>query len=269
MIALHARRSAESIRRFHELHPESPLVVVLTGTDLYRDIRVNSKARESLEVATCLVVLQSMALNELPARLHGKTRVIYQSAPRMNGRVSNRNGFKVCVIGHLRSEKDPMRTALAVRRLPPSSRITVVHIGRALQEQLGRRAARENRTNPRYRWVGELPNRKARRVLANSHLLSLTSRIEGSSNVLSEAVASSIPVVAARIPGLMGTLGRDYPGYFSVGDTAGLTRLLHRAESDPVFYRKLKSHCKRLYSLISPERERASLKALLREATGH
>jgi putative glycosyltransferase (TIGR04348 family) len=268
MIALHARRSAESIRRFHELHPESPLVVVLTGTDLYRDIRVDSKARESLEVATCLVVLQSMALNELPARLHGKTRVIYQSAPRMNGRVSNRNGFKVCVIGHLRPEKDPMRTALAVRRLPRSSRITVVHIGRALQEQLGRRAARENRTNPRYRWVGELPNRKARRVLANSHLLSLTSRIEGSSNVLSEAVASSVPVVAARIPGLMGTLGRDYPGYFSVGDTAGLTRLLHRAESDPVFYRKLKSHCKRLYSLISPERERASLKALLREVTG-
>ena len=31
LIALHARRSADSIRRFHEIHPEQPLIVVLTG----------------------------------------------------------------------------------------------------------------------------------------------------------------------------------------------------------------------------------------------
>src|SRR3989304_3253275 len=57
MIALHARRSSESIRRFKEEQPELPLIVVMTGTDLYRDIRINPDAQRSLELATRLIVL--------------------------------------------------------------------------------------------------------------------------------------------------------------------------------------------------------------------
>ena len=41
LIALHARRSAPSIEAWSAAHPTRPLVVVLTGTDLYRDIRVD------------------------------------------------------------------------------------------------------------------------------------------------------------------------------------------------------------------------------------
>ena len=80
LIALHARRSYPSIEKFHRLHPELPLFVVLTGTDLYRDIRSDGNAKRSLELATRLVALQKMALVELPRHLHSKTRVIYQSA---------------------------------------------------------------------------------------------------------------------------------------------------------------------------------------------
>jgi putative glycosyltransferase (TIGR04348 family) len=267
LIALHARRSYHSIRRFHKLHPERPLIVVLTGTDLYRDLRSHRSAQHSLELATRIVALQKMALSELSESLHGKTRVIYQSAERcLSSNWSNvRDGFKVSVIGHLRKEKDPLRAALATRRLPKQSRIEIRHIGRALDQDLERRARAEMVRNPRYRWTGELPHKKTRQILAQSDITVITSRMEGSSNVLSEALACAVPVIASRIPGLMGTLGTDYPGYFATGDTVALSEILLRAEMDRNFYRSLKSICKSLSPLVAPKRELAAWKQLIRE----
>jgi len=72
MLALHARRSHASIRRFAERHPELPLIVTLTGTDLYRDIRDDCSAQESMQLATRLVILQEMGLNELAPGVAGK-----------------------------------------------------------------------------------------------------------------------------------------------------------------------------------------------------
>ena len=265
MVALHARRSFESIRRFRELNPDLPLIVALTGTDLYRDIKSHPNARESLELASRLIVLQENGIAELPKRLRAKARVIYQSAAQLNAHVPPSSGFRVCVVGHLRPEKDPLRAAMAARHLPASSQVEVLHIGRALSREMERRARAEITRNPRYRWVGEFPHWKTRRLLAGSHLLALTSRMEGSSNVLSEAIASSVPVIASRIPGLIGTLGENYPGYFPLGDTRALTRLLRKAESDSRFYRSLKSHCGRLRSLVDPKRERSDWYTLLSE----
>ena len=265
LIALHARKSAPSIRLFRKQHPDLPLFVALTGTDLYRDLRTSAAARQSLELATRIIVLQSQALTELPRRLCRKTRVIYQSASQVKGAPRRSDAFKVCVIGHLRAEKDPMRTAMAARFLPASSVLRVVHVGRAMNEQYERQARAEMRRNPRYRWLGEFPHWKTRRLLASSDLLSLTSRMEGSANVLSEAIASSVPVAASKIPGLVGTLGKSYPGYFTVGNTRALARLLRRAESDHRFYLKLKSYCTRLRPLVDPARERAAWEDLLSE----
>ncbi len=264
LIALHARKSAPSIRRYKKLHPNQPLVVALTGTDLYRDIRTSAAARRSLEMATRLVVLQSMGLKELAPRLRRKTRVIYQSAPSVKAPARRGDGFVVAVIGHLRAVKDPLRTAYAARLLNGSS-IRVVHVGRALGRAMERRARAETARNPRYRWIGELPHGQSRRLLAASDLLSLTSLMEGSANVLSEALASSVPVVASKISGLIGTLGNDYPGYFPAGDTRALARLLARAASDANFYRALKKRCIRLKPLVDPRRERAAWKSLIRE----
>jgi len=265
LIALHARRSADSILRFHESHPELPLIVVLTGTDLYRDIHRDPEAKRSLDLATRLVVLQSMALRELPKRLHGKTRVIYQSAEGVTGGPKNREFFDVCVIAHLREEKDPLRAALAARKLPKSSRIRVTHIGLALDPALGEKARREAARNRRYRWLGQLSHTKTRRALASSQLVCITSKMEGSSNVLAEALASDVPVIASKIAGLIGTLGPRYPGYFPLGDTKRLRKQLLKAEVDMAFYRRLNRDCWQLAKLVEPTREVAAWRRLLAE----
>jgi glycosyltransferase involved in cell wall biosynthesis len=175
------------------------------------------------------------------------------------------NKFKVSVIGHLRKEKDPLRTAFAIRRLPKQSQIEVQHIGRALDKDLERRARAEMGQNPRYQWIGELAHKRTRQILAQSDVTVITSRMEGSSNVLSEALACAVPVIASRIPGLVGTLGTDYPGYFAAGDTVALREILFRAETDRNFYRSLRSICKSLSHLVAPKREVAAWKQLLQE----
>ena len=266
LIALHARRSYNSIIRFHELHAELPVVVVLTGTDIYKDIQSDPDTQHSVKIATRLIVLQKQALTELPRQAHAKTRVIYQSAEPYKGQAPKKTKpFKVCVIGHLRAEKDPLRAALAARHIPGFSNLEVLHVGKALDPALGKQAQAEAATNPRYSWVGELPYWMTRRVLARSHLVAITSHLEGSSNVLSEALASSVPVIASRIPGIIGTLGKDYPGYYPAGDTMALAELLLRAEYDRDFYRSLKRACERAAPLVQPQREIASWKLMLRE----
>ncbi|MGH9342102.1 MAG: selenoneine biosynthesis selenosugar synthase SenB [Acidobacteriota bacterium] len=270
LVALHARKSAESIARFSELHPDLPLVVVLTGTDIYGDLKASPEAGRSLELATRLVVLQKKGLEMLDQKLHAKTRVIYQSVEPLEAEPLVQKAFpdgcfQVCVIGNLRPEKDPLRTALAARGLPASSTIKVLHVGCALNQDLERQALNEETVNPRYRWLRGQPYRDTRLLLAESHLLSITSLMEGGSNVLSEALASSVPVVASRIAGLIGTLGHDYPGFFPAEATAALAQLLHRAETDPAFYEELKGRCAALKPLVSIEAERSQWRVLLQE----
>jgi glycosyltransferase involved in cell wall biosynthesis len=141
----------------------------------------------------------------------------------------------------------------------------VIHIGRSLNEDMERFALSENQANNRYHWLGELPHEEALGLIGSSHLISITSQIEGSSNVLGEAIASSVPVIASKISGLIGTLGKDYPGYFPVGDTQALKNLLLRAESERAFYEQLRLHCSRLTDLVQPEMERESWQKLILE----
>lgn len=266
LIALHARHSAEAVFRFRNCYPNQPVIVALTGTDLYHDIRRARRARQVIELATRFIVFQPLARKTLPVHLRGKARVIYQSVEktRKRPRASGSDFFDVCVVGHLRKVKDPFRTALASRRLPPSSRIRVLQAGTAMEEAMAQRAHAEESRNPRYRWLGGIPRAQARRLIASSRLLVLSSLLEGGANVISEAVVDNVPVLASRIPGSIGLLGADYPGYFPVGDTAALANLLRRAESDNRFYKQLKASCARRAPLFRPSRERAQWRKLLR-----
>src|SRR5690606_13926326 len=83
LVALHARRSAGAVQAFREAHPDRPLVLVLTGTDLYRDIDHDPAARRSLALADHLVVLQPCGPMALPPALRARCHVIFQSARRL------------------------------------------------------------------------------------------------------------------------------------------------------------------------------------------
>ena len=75
LVALHARKSHSAVINFRRQHPEGPVIVALTGTDVYRDIRTSSVARESLDLANRIVVLQPKAINELQRIWRKKTLV--------------------------------------------------------------------------------------------------------------------------------------------------------------------------------------------------
>ena len=266
LVALHARKSAQSVQRFRGEHPDYPVVLTLTGTDLYDEIRSCPDARRSMELATRLVVLQPAGLVELSEALRIKTRVIIQSAERPpQPAAPDQSVFQVCVLAHLRPVKDPLRTAFAARLVPSSSKLQVIHLGNALDETLSEEARKEMAINPRYRWLGERPPAEARRMLASSRLMVLTSRLEGGANVVSEAIACSVPVISSRISGSIGLLGEEYPGYFPVGDTPALSDLLRRAETDRGFYESLTSWCDRRAAMVNPANERRAWQDLLHE----
>ena len=267
MVALHARRSHPSIARFRACYPARPLVVVLTGTDVYRDIRSDAAAQDSLELATLLITLQDQAGRELRRHLQGKVRVVYQSANVARAAAPPRRRFRVCVVGHLRAEKDPFRAALALAHLPSERPLEVVQIGDALSPEMAAEARRLTRVDARYRWVGGVPHARALAWLARSHLLVVSSRMEGGANVICEAARAGVPVVASRVPGNVGMLGPRYPGYYPLEDELALARLFDRASADARFYARLKAGTAARRHLFAPAAERRSVLAVVREAS--
>ncbi|MBN8474729.1 selenoneine biosynthesis selenosugar synthase SenB [Sulfuritalea sp.] len=263
MIALHARRSAASIARFAEVYPQRPLVLVLTGTDLYRDIRTDPQAQRSLKLATRLVVLQSEGIRELEASLAAKATVIYQSArPLMPGRRSKRH-FDLVLVGHQRPEKDPLTAMRALRLVPDDVPVRLFHVGAALDSELAAQVAKLGTGDGRYHWLGALSQSQTRQRIKRSHLLLLPSRMEGGANVLIEAVTSGVPVLGSDISGNRGMLGTDYPGWFPVGDAARLAELIVRAARDPRYYSTLSARCAQRAPLFSPAGECAAVCRLL------
>ena len=242
LIALHATKSHEALVQFQTAHPEASTVVVLAGTDLYPDLSATSL--HSLAIADRIVVLQAKALHRLPTNLQQKTEVIPLSAPPPpapadQSELCPADLFKVCVVGHLRGVKDPLRTAHAARLLPESSKIVVLHVGAILEERFEAEVEREQKENPRYRWLGALEYDAAYQLIASSDLFVLSSIAEGGGRVLSEAILANTPILAARNDASTSLLGDDYPGLFETGATAELAALMEHCENDAAFLDQL------------------------------
>ena len=263
LIALHARRSAPSLDAYTQAFPQRPSILLLTGTDLYRDIHTDDSARQSLRQASALVLLQPAGLDALPAPLRAKASVIFQSAATLRPAAQGaRRHLDVCMIGHLRTEKDPltfMRAAALVGT--PSARL--VHVGGALEQALEQAALATQAAHPRYRWLGALPHAATRQRLKRSRLMAITSQMEGGANVIIEAVCSGVPVLASDISGNRGMLGDGYAGYFPAGDAAALARLIDRALTDPDYYELLRAQCDARAPLFAPAAEQAALLELV------
>lgn len=264
LIALHARRSAESIARWRERRPEGPLVLVLTGTDLYRDLDHDPCARHSLKCASRIVVLQEAGLTRLDSDARAKASVIVQSAPALSlARTSADPDF--VAVGHLRDEKDPETLMGAARLLTAGGHPapTVVHVGDALDPTLADAARTTMRDCPAYRWLGALSHAAARRAIASARALVHMSRMEGGANVVIEAVRSGVPVLASAIDGNVGLLGADYAGYFPTSDAVALAALMSRFVDDPAFARRLRAQCAAREPLFRPAAERRAVRRVV------
>lgn len=266
LLALHARKSAHAVRAFRERHPGVPIVIAMTGTDLYPDPDAAGVDPEVLGMADRLIVLQPLGIRQLGPETAARARVVVQSVPALPPRPPRTDCFEVCVLAHVRPVKDPLLVPAALRRLPAGSRIRVTHLGEARDRTLAAEIAAESAADPRYDWLGPAPREIALAVLARSRLLVLTSLHEGGANVISEALAARVPVLASEIPGSIGLLGRDYPGYFPVGDADALANALYEAERDQDgFYQRLRARCADLHHTVDPATEKRALADLLNE----
>ncbi len=264
LLALHARRSAASILDWARVRGDQGLALVLTGTDLYRDISTDTQAAAALQAAGQLVVLQACGVEVLPEQFRRKAQVIYQSTPvRRAGAKTNRH-LRAVMVGHLRDEKDPMTYWRAAARLARRADILLDHVGAALEPGLGLAAQKAVRELPAYRWLGGLTHAQSRARIARAHVLVHPSKMEGGAHVIMEAVQSGTPVLASRVNGNVGMLGGDYAGYFELGDDAALADLLMRCRDDAVFLPLLARQCQARAVLFEPERERESLQKLVK-----
>ncbi len=274
MIALHARRSADSIAAWHAQHGDDGLAVVLTGTDLYRDIQTDAAAQRSLTLARALVVLQECAPQSLPVDLRAKARVIFQSTTTRQTLPKSPRHLRAVMVGHLREEKSPETLFAAVRLLASHRDIHIDHIGEPLDPTLGAAARATMACAPNYRWLGGLPHAEVRRRIQRAHVLIHASRMEGGAHVVMEAVASGTPVLASSIEGNIGMLGADYAGYFPCGDATALAALMlrcnenQRESNGAGLLDQLATQCQQRAPLFEPASERNALRRLVNELLG-
>lgn len=264
LIALHAWRSANSIQQFTQDHPHRPLILALTGTDINHYINTDTEiVNRSLDCANFLITLNEVSKMQLSSAHQSKCITIVQSSEVARKREFPRKHFNISVSGHLRAEKDPLRTAIAVRSLPSFSKIHVLHFGHAHTPAWAHRARFETARNRRYQWLGGLKQQQWFSQLQRSQLMVLSSLQEGGANVISEALTAQRPILASYIPGNIGLLGENYPGYFDAGDTLALRNLLLKSENDAKFFSTLTLACLKRQPLFSASHEQACWRRLL------
>ena len=273
MLALHARRSAAAIAAWAQAHPGRGLAVVLTGTDLYQDIASDAAAHRSLALAQRLVVLQECGPEALPEQHRPQARVIYQSTPAQPPLPKAADRLQAVMVGHLRAVKAPQVLWAAARALRGEAGVRISHIGDAAAEPALAQEARATAADcPGYEWLGALPHGETLQRIRAAHVLVHTSALEGGAHVVMEAVRCGTPVLASRVPGNVGMLGRHYEGYFTAGDGPALAALLRTCREgqqadDPGrgLLARLAAQCAQRAPLFDAGAERTALLSLLQE----
>ena len=267
LIALHARRSYSSIAAWYAQQGSEGLCVVLTGTDLYRDIKQDPQAQKSLAWAKSLIVLQPAGLAELPTKFQDKTQVLFQSTSTRQTLLKTNRHVRAVMVGHLRSEKSPQTFFEVAALLAKRSDIDLRHIGGEQDQALAQQAHDTAAQYPNYQFLGEHRHEQTRRYIQRSHVLVHPSVMEGGAHVIMEAICSGVPVLASRIAGNIGMLGEDYAGFFEIGNSCELARLLIRFREDSSFAAQLQMQCAQRAYLFEAARERSGLITIVQDLT--
>ena len=264
LVALHANKSREITAAFSKQYPDRMLILALTGTDIYP--KPDREAIEAMKSARFLIVLQNLAMDQIPVEFRNKTHVVIQSVRRSqmkNADARSKDPFLISVIGHLRDVKDPLRAAKAARRLPESSKIQIRQLGAVLESKYYKLIALENAENDRFQYLDEQPETQVREIIRQSQATVVSSFNEGGARVIGESIVEGTPLIATRIPGVVGLTGANYPALFPPGNTSALTSLLIKLEQDRRFREKLNLETDRLAPKFDPAREREAWRRLV------
>ncbi|MBL8294084.1 MAG: glycosyltransferase [Bryobacterales bacterium] len=263
LVALGAVPCAPLVLSSYRQAPRRPVIVALTGTDLALLPR-HTAAQSAIDLASRVIVFQPAALDSVARTVRQHSEVIYQAAqPLKSAQLPRRDVFVVTLAASLRVEKNPLLAARAARRLPLSSQIRIEHFGAVVDESLAEEVRTEMAGNGRYHWAGAIPHPSLRKRLAASHGLIVPSTVEGGANVISEAAVDGVPILASRIPGNVGILGDQYPGYFTSSDPDSLAELLRLLETSPDFSRRLRAALEPAARNFRPSEEKKRWRRLL------
>lgn len=217
LISLHAFKGEQAVREFQRRCPDGKVVVLITGTDLYVDIP-EGRGLESLEVADAIAITHEEARASVPERFHDKLHIVPSCLEMPEIQAKPEVGkFVISVVGHLRPVKRSFLTIEAVAKHPEWD-VKVWQMGEALDEDMSDVACDWEEADARYKWLGGLPREESLEVCSQSSLTVNSSLLEGGANAVLEAMMMGVPVLASRIEGNVGLLGRDYPGYFEGDD---------------------------------------------------
>lgn len=269
LISLHATKGASAVAAYRAAHPEGKIVLVLTGTDLYRELgKETGEGTACLASADCLVVSQEASLRSVPTEFRDKARVVWQSVevdvpdPRPEPEAGR---LDLTVVGHMREVKNPFVAVRVVHDHPGWRDVRVWQLGEALEEAFAVEARKWEAREPRYRWLGSLPRSEVVGWLCRSAATVNSSWMEGGANAVTEAILVGTPVLASRVEGNMGLLGEDYAGYFEAGDEAGLAGLIEQVRIDPAARNGLRRQVEERQGLFRREREVEAWRDLLGE----
>jgi putative glycosyltransferase (TIGR04348 family) len=269
LIAINAQKKNRDIERFAEAYPDSKIIVILSGTDIYPE--PSERSIHSMHLAHSIIALQKKGVKQVPDKMKEKVHVIIQSVikdgPSSKSNLS-RKGFDVALVSNLRRIKDPFLAAEAARMMPQESELRIHHAGFVLEPDLGEFARKETISNERYQWLGGLSSFEVRELISSCDILTVTSKHEGAGRVIGEAIINNVPVISTRVDGVTGVLGDDYEGLFPAGDASALATLLARAETDEEFLLKLKKSCMSKAFNFDPDTEKDSWNKVLEDLFG-
>lgn len=223
LISLHAKKGAQAVVDYRKVCPKGKRIVLLTGTDIYDDFP-KGLGLVSLEAADHIAITHEESLPMIPERFHEKVVIVPSSLEMPPVKAAPKHPpfspFVISVVGHLRPVKRPFLTIEAVAKHPEWD-VEVWQLGEALDEESAATARTWVEKDSRYRWFGGLPREEGLRRCADSSLSVNSSILEGGANAVLEAMTMGVPMLASRIPGNIGLLGNDYPGFFDGEEIEG------------------------------------------------
>jgi len=239
----------DSCAALHALHGRLPLVAIAQGSDVHHYLEIPARRRAILKYLpqAAAVITRSRELARLLERATfppGQLHTIYNGValdtfqPRDQAAARRELSLPetapvILYAGNFYRVKNPDHLIMAATRLRTHGALLVMAGGGPMEKHCRQLAATLGLAS-RVIFVGRKPPREIARLMNAADLLALPSENEGVPNVILEAFASGLPVVASRVGGIPEVLDHGALGLLTPpGDVPALAAALDRRLATP------------------------------------